>query len=78
MFPDQILPLKVQSAIPDAPMGGILEWLLAYSTVVLVHAYPTFLGNIRQNSVISWHWTMCFSFVLVCFAFFTLIDFVFI
>lgn len=55
MFPDQIVPLKVQSAIPDALMGGILEWLLAYSTVVLGHAYPTFPGSIRQNSVIVWH-----------------------
>lgn len=56
MFPDQIVPLKVQTAVPDVSMGGILEWLLAYSTAVLAYAYPTFLGSIRQNSVIAWHW----------------------
>lgn len=56
MFPDQIVPLKVQTAVPDVSMGGILQWLLAYSTAVLACTYPTFLGSIRQNSVIAWHW----------------------
>lgn len=56
MFPDQIVPVKVQTAVPDVSMGGILQWLLAYSTAVLACAYPTFLGSIRQNSVIAWHW----------------------
>lgn len=81
MFPDQIVPLKVQTAVPDVSMGGILQWLLAYSTAVLACAYPTFLGSIRQNSVIAWHWdhvSFLFSFVIICFAYFTLIGFVFI
>lgn len=33
-----------------------VEFLSGCWHIPLVHGYPTFPGNIRQNSVIEWHW----------------------